>query len=171
VGLTLLSQNVLADSIAALGITIAFYYGINGYAVPLFYRHHVFESWKTVLLLLVFPLIGAAMLTWVLAASFDQLWYPVNSASGTSWFGVGPPFVLGAAFLGAGVVGMILFRLLSKRSRPFFARRMETVDAMVPWAEEQEGLAQPKLGGEELVAQTAGAVSATTDTRRPDRAA
>jgi amino acid transporter len=34
VGLTLLSQNVLADSIAALGLTIAFYYGINGFAVP-----------------------------------------------------------------------------------------------------------------------------------------
>ncbi len=45
-GLTLLSQNVLADSIAALGLTIAFYYGINGFAVPLFYRHQVFKSFK-----------------------------------------------------------------------------------------------------------------------------
>jgi len=44
VGLTLLSQNVLADSIAALGITIAFYYGINGFAVPLFYRHHIWTA-------------------------------------------------------------------------------------------------------------------------------
>jgi len=176
VGLTLLSQNVLADSIAALGITIAFYYGINGYAVPLFYRHHLFASWKSVLLLLVFPLAGAAMLTWVLAASFDQLWYPANSASGTSWFGVGPPFILGAAFLGAGVVGMILFRLFSKRSRPFFARRMETVDAMVPWAEEQEELARPVLGDEALAAQAAGtasttAASATEESEHPGRAA
>ena len=48
VGLTLLSQNVLADSIAALGFTIAFYYGINGFAVPLFYRHHVLKSFKNV---------------------------------------------------------------------------------------------------------------------------
>ena len=108
-GLTLLSQNVLADSIAALGITIAFYYGINGYAVPLFYRHHLFESWKSVLMLLVFPLVGAAILTWVLVASFDSLWYPANSASGTSWFGVGPPFILGAVFLVAGIVGMLAF--------------------------------------------------------------
>jgi hypothetical protein len=38
---------------AALGIAIAFYYGING-----------------------------------LIASFDQLYYPANSASGTSWLGV-----------------------------------------------------------------------------------
>ena len=47
-GLTLLSQNVLADSIAALGLTIAFYYGINGYAVPLFYRHQVLQSCEEV---------------------------------------------------------------------------------------------------------------------------
>ena len=44
VGLTLLSQNVLADSIAALGLTIAFYYGINGFAVPLFYRRQVLKN-------------------------------------------------------------------------------------------------------------------------------
>ena len=138
VGLTLLSQNVLADSIAALGIMIAFYYGINGYAVPLFYRHHLFDSWKTVLMLLLFPLLGAAALTWVLIASFDTLWYPANSASGTSWFGVGPPFVRGAGFLVAGVIGMVLFLVFSKRSRPFFARRMETVDNMVPWEDSVE---------------------------------
>jgi amino acid transporter len=140
VGLTLVSQNVLADSIAALGIAIAFYYGINGYAVPLFYRHHLFESWKNTLLLLVFPLIGAAILTWVLIASFDQLWYPANSASGTSWFGIGPPFIIGAAFLITGVIGMVLFNVFSKRAKPFFARKMETVDTMVPWEENPEGL-------------------------------
>jgi amino acid transporter len=171
-GLTLLSQNVLADSIAALGITIAFYYGINGFAVPLFYRHHLFESWKSVLLLLVFPLAGAAMLTWVLAASFDQLWYPANSASGTSWFGVGPPFILGAAFLATGVIGMVLFWAFSKRSRPFFARRMETVDAMVPWAEEQEALVRPAVQVETLTPQPVGPVpGATTDSEHPGRAA
>ena len=82
VGLTLLSQNVLADSIAALGLTIAFYYGINGFAVPLFYRHQVLESWKKFVLLGVFPLVGGLILAWVLIASLDQLWYPANSASG-----------------------------------------------------------------------------------------
>jgi amino acid transporter len=140
VGLTLLSQNVLADSIAALGIAIAFYYGINGYAVPLFYRHHVFDNWKNTVMLLVFPLIGAAILTWVLIASFDSLWYPANSASGKSWFGVGPPFIIGAAFLVTGVIAMVLFNLFSKRSRPFFARKMETVDNMIPWEENPEEL-------------------------------
>ena len=32
------SQNVLADSIATLGLMIAFYYGINGIISPMLYR-------------------------------------------------------------------------------------------------------------------------------------
>ena len=133
VGLTLLSQNVLADSIAALGLTIAFYYGINGFAVPLFYRHQVFQSFKKFWLLLVFPLAGGLMLLWVFIASLDSLWYPANSASGTSWFGVGPPFVLGVGFIVAGVAVMFLTSWFLPRSKAFFARKRETVETMVPY--------------------------------------
>ncbi len=133
VGLTLLSQNVLADSIAALGLTIAFYYGINGFAVPLFYRHHVLESFKKFVFLALFPLIGGLSLLWVFIASLDSLWYPANSASGTSWFGVGPPFVLGVGFILSGVVVMVVVSLFIKRSKPFFSRTMETVDTMRPY--------------------------------------
>ena len=133
VGLTLASQNVLADSIAALGFTIAFYYGINGFAVPLFYRHHVLKSFKNVILLGVFPLVGGASLLWVFIESADTYYYPANSASGTSWFGVGPPLVLGMGFILSGVVVMFLAAAFVKRSRPFFSRKMETVDAMVPY--------------------------------------
>jgi amino acid transporter len=136
VGLTAVSQNVLADSIAALGLTIAFYYGINGYAVPLFYRHHLLKSWKNLLLLGVLPLLGAMALTAVFIGSLDQLWYPANSASGTSWFGVGPPFVIGLGFIAAGVVVMFLMERFSRRTKPFFARKGETVDTMQPWYEE-----------------------------------
>ena len=133
VGLTLLSQNVLADSIAALGLAIAFYYGINGFAVPLFYRHQVLKSAKKFIFLGVFPLIGGLLLAWVFIASLDSLWYPANSASGTSWFGVGPPFVIGVGFIVSGVVVMFLASWFVQRSRPFFARKMETVEGMVPY--------------------------------------
>jgi len=133
VGLTLLSQNVLADSIAALGLAIAFYYGINGFAVPLFYRHQVLKSAKKFIFLGVFPLIGGLLLAWVFIASLDSLWYPANSASGTSWFGVGPPFVIGVGFIVSGVVVMFLASWFVQRSKPFFARKMETVEGMVPY--------------------------------------
>jgi amino acid transporter len=140
VGLTLLSQNVLADSIAALGLAIAFYYGINGYAVPLFYRHQIFKSVRKFLFLALFPLIGGITLTWVFAASLDQLFYPANSASGTSWFGVGPPFVIGIAFIVSGVIMMFVAHAFLKRSKRFFARKMETVENMVPWDEDPDAL-------------------------------
>jgi amino acid transporter len=136
VGLTLLSQNVLADSIAALGLTIAFYYGINGFAVPLFYRRHVLKNWKNFLLLGAMPLLGGIMLAAVFIGSLDQLWYPANSASGTSWFGVGPPFILGLAFIFSGVIGMYLVKWFWRPSRPYFARKMETVETMTPWVPE-----------------------------------
>lgn len=136
VGLTLVSKNVLGDSIAALGLTIAFYYGINGYAVPLFYRHQVFKSWKKFFLLGLFPLLGGIALTWIFIASLDYLWYPANSFSGSKWLGVGPPFILGGGFILAGVVVMILAERFAKRSKPFFARKMETIETMVPWLPE-----------------------------------
>ena len=133
VGLTLLSQNVLYDSIAALGLTIAFYYGINGFAVPLFYRHQIFQSFTKFWLLLVFPLVGGLILLWVFIASLDSLWYPANSSSGNSWFGVGPPFVLGVGFIVAGVAVMFLTSWFLPRSKAFFARKRETVETMVPY--------------------------------------
>ncbi len=126
-GLTAASQNVLYDSIAALGLMIAFYYGITGYAVPLFYRHQIFKSTRKFLLLGLFPLLGGLSLTWVLIASLDSLWYPANSSSGTSWFGVGPPFILGVGFI---LVGVVLMFVSTGYYKTFFSRRRETVETM-----------------------------------------
>ncbi len=153
VGLTLLSQNVLADSIAALGITIAFYYGINGYAVPLFYRHHVFESWKTVS--------DAARV------SARRRGHPdlgadrvVRQPVVPGQLGLGHVVVRRRTALrpGRGLPGARrrrhdgLFWAFSRRSKPFFARKMETVDAMVPWYEDTEDQlgAQPAVQGAEI---------------------
>ena len=41
VGLTIVSENILFDSIAALGLMIAFYYGITGFACAIYYRHEL----------------------------------------------------------------------------------------------------------------------------------
>ena len=38
VGLTIVSENILFDSIAALGLMIAFYYGLTGFACTIYYR-------------------------------------------------------------------------------------------------------------------------------------
>ena len=55
VGLTIISENILFDSIAALGLMIAFYYGITGFACAIYYRRELFRSVKTFLLIGVGP--------------------------------------------------------------------------------------------------------------------
>jgi len=129
VGLTLLSQNLLADSIAALGLMIAFYYGLVGYACPIFFRRIVLSSVKNALLLGVVPALGAAMLTAIFVRSAIDLTDPDMSGSGTSWLGVGPPVVIAAGFV---VVGGALMALQWRRDPEFFGRRRETAAPQSP---------------------------------------
>jgi len=129
VGLTLLSQNLLADSIAALGLMIAFYYGLVGYACPIFFRRVVVKSAKNALLLGLLPTLGAVMLTAIFLRSAVDLTDPEMSGSGTSWFGVGPPVIIAAGFV---VVGLMLMVLQWRREPDFFRRGPETADAQPP---------------------------------------
>ena len=60
------------------------------------------------------------------AIFFKSCWdlsKPENSESGDSWFGLGPPLVIGLGFLRLGVVLMLLWRI---EHREFFKRRPET---------------------------------------------
>ncbi len=46
VGLTLVSENILFDSLAALGLMIAFYIGLTGFACAIYYRRELLRSVK-----------------------------------------------------------------------------------------------------------------------------
>ena len=116
VGLTALSEDILFDSIAALGLMIAFYYGLTAIICVVYYRKHLTDSAKNFVYIGLFPLIGGLMLFWVLIKSAIDLSDPANSESGNSWFGVGPPLVIAGVFLLVGVVLM----LLQRRSEPGF---------------------------------------------------
>jgi amino acid transporter len=87
VGLKLVSENILYDAIAALGLMIAFYYGLTGYAAVIYYRRHLFDSPKAFIMVGLAPLIGAVILTWALVRSTIDLADPANSESGDAWFG------------------------------------------------------------------------------------
>ena len=58
VGLTLVSENILFDSIAALGLMIAFYYGITGFACAIYYRRELIKSAKNFFFVGVAPVLG-----------------------------------------------------------------------------------------------------------------
>ena len=137
VGLTLLSQNVLADSIAALGLMIAFYYGLVGFSCPILFRRRVFSSAKNALLLGLLPTLGALMLTSIFVKSAIDLADPEASGSGTSWFGIGPPVVIAAAFL---IIGLILMGLQWRLDSNFFRRRPEVASPERPSLSDSESL-------------------------------
>jgi amino acid transporter len=122
--LTVVSEDILFDSIAALGLMIAFYYGITGFACPIYYRRELFKSARNAIMVGLAPLLGGLILAWVFIKSCIDLADPENSESGDSWFGLGPPLVIGLGFLLFGVVLMFL----QQRANPeFFRRRPEVV--------------------------------------------
>jgi amino acid transporter len=122
VGLTIVSENILFDSIAALGLMIAFYYGMTGFACTVYYRRQLTRSVKSFLLIGVGPTLGGLILTAIFVKSCYDLSKPANSESGDSWFGLGPPLVIGVGFLLLGVVLMLIWRI---NHTAFFRRRPE----------------------------------------------
>ena len=126
VGLTIVSENILFDSIAALGLMIAFYYGLTGFACAIFYRRELLRSVKTFLLVGVAPVIGGTVLFGLFGKSVYDFRDPANSESGDSWFGVGPPLIIGVGFLLLGVVLMVIWYAAGHRD--FFRRRPEVAD-------------------------------------------
>jgi amino acid transporter len=196
VGLTVISENILFDSIAALGLMIAFYYALTGFAAPIYYRHELFDgpravrtvgvgvfggmallglgffvadvwstqgnawtalfdkssfanliatvcAWvgtagiavgtvtafasqrsiKNLVLVGMASTLGGLVLSWAFFKSAIDLSDPANSESGDSWFGLGPPFVIG---IGSLLVGVLLMFLWERTNPEFFKRKWKT---------------------------------------------
>ena len=124
--LSVLSENALFDSLTALSLLIAFYYALTGVACAIYFRHHLLGSVKNLLLIGVGPVVGAVMLVWLLVESVIDMSDPANSYSGQSWFGMGPPLVIGIGISVAGLVLMFVWRAIDARywsERPSVASR------------------------------------------------
>ena len=125
-----ISENALFDSLTALSLLIAFYYALTGLACAVYYRRHLTESLHNFLLIGLGPLVGAGLLAWLLVESVSDMSDPANSYSGVSWFGVGPPLVIGIGITLAGVILMVVWRFVSP---VFWSERPEVADpALVP---------------------------------------
>jgi amino acid transporter len=111
VGLTLTSENILADTIAAVGLMIAFYYGLTGFACVWFYRKTMWRRPRDVLMQGVLPTIGGVLL---LAAFFwASKTYLDPSYGYTSIGGIGGVFLIGIGSLLLGVVLMFVWQAVS----------------------------------------------------------
>jgi amino acid transporter len=115
VGLTVCSKNVLADSILALGLGIAFYYALTAFASVIFYRGVLLASTKNFLFLGVIPTLGGL----IMLALFVKSCFDLKSSGSTSIFGVGSPLIIGLGALCLGAVVMFLVR----RCMPVFFQR------------------------------------------------
>ncbi|MCD9586647.1 APC family permease [Streptomyces sp. 8ZJF_21] len=113
-----LSDNALADSLTALSLLVAFYYALTGLACAVHHRHLLTTSVRNFLLLGAGPIVGALLLTWLLVESVITMANPANSYSGVSWFGLGPPLVIGIVL---GIVGVLLMLWWRGTSRRFWA--------------------------------------------------
>jgi amino acid transporter len=111
VGLTLVSQNVLGDSIAAVGLMIAFYYGLTGFAAVWFYRHSLFDSLNNFVMRGLFPFLGGFMLLGAFVIASYQ--YAQPDYGNTTLLGVGSVFVIGIGTLLLGVVLMVVWNMIA----------------------------------------------------------
>lgn len=126
VAINLLSQNVLGDSVTAIGFLIAFYYGFTGLACVVYYRRAITSSAKAAIFAGLLPLLGFAMLAVVFYYAYVDY--------GTKGFaqdynyskpvaGVEVPIIIGIGSLLLGVVLMLIAWATDRHD--FFARRPE----------------------------------------------
>lgn len=121
--LTFLSENALADSVASLGLAVAFYYGITAYACVWYFRRTLLTSARNLFLRGIFPLLGALAMTWAFVQSAIDM---IKPDYGFTAFGpFGGVFVLGVGMLVLGVP--LMLACFAFGTRRFF--RGETLTA------------------------------------------
>jgi amino acid transporter len=128
IGVNLLSQNVLGDSVTAIGFMIAFYYGLTGLACVLYYRRSIVQSAKNFLLAGVLPFAGFAMLAFVFVRAYIDYGgkgYAQDYNYTPPLLGVEVPIIIG---IGGLLVGVALMLWAMGAHRLFFRRRLEVAD-------------------------------------------
>jgi amino acid transporter len=103
--LTAVSKNVLADSAASVGLLIAFYYGLTGFACVWFFRRDL-RSARALLVKGILPLVGGLTLLGAFVLSIKSYWPAASSYS--SFHGIGGIFLIGAGSLIVGVILMVV---------------------------------------------------------------
>lgn len=120
VAMSLLSENLLSDSISSISLFIAFYYALTGFACVWYFRGTLRASARNLWFRGILPLLGAMSLTAAFFVSAVQMWDPAYGD--TEIFGVGGAFVSGVVLLALGVVLAVLCRFLPS-TRDYFRGR------------------------------------------------
>ena len=122
---------LIADAVTAIGMLIAFYYGLTGFACAWYYRKELLHSARTFFLCGVIPLLGGLIMFGGLVLTIVQDYKPINSyVVFTVW---GTDSQIGWAFLlgvGSFILGLVLMAVAMVKYKPFF--RGETLNRDTP---------------------------------------
>ena len=118
--------NVISDAVTAIGLYIAFYYGLTGFACAWYYRHTLLHSARNLWMRGILPVLGGLILYFAGGWSLWADWDVATGNSYTSWklpfapyWQIGGVFVIGAVSLLIGIAAMIAWRY----TRPGFFRK------------------------------------------------
>jgi amino acid transporter len=122
--------NVISDSVTALGLAIAFYYGLTGFACTWTFRKTLTQSARNLWMQGILPTLGGLILFFAMGWSAWLDWETTNetAASYTSWllpfsphWRIGGAFLIGCLAAIAGLVLMFVYAAV----RPTFFRNRE----------------------------------------------
>ncbi len=130
--MTFLSEDVLIDTIYALGLMIAFYYSITAFACVWYFRGELFTSPTNFFFKGLFPGLGGIMLALLFFKTAIDTFDPAYG-SGGAILGMGTVFVIGVGLL---VLGVFLMFAWQYRAPEFFRGETLTHDTAVLATEE-----------------------------------
>ncbi len=103
--LSVLSENSLLDSVASLGLAVAFYYGITAFSCVWYFRKTLLASARNLFFRGIFPLLGGLSMALAFGISAKDM---INPDYGYTAFGpIGGVFVLGIGMLVLGIPLML----------------------------------------------------------------
>ncbi|APE16288.1 amino acid transporter [Mycobacterium sp. WY10] len=113
---TLVSPNLLSALIGSVGLMIAFYYGLTGFACVWFYRKHLTRNVRDFMMRGVIPLLGGLTLLVVFVYGLMQYakpdWLTDDDGNNVTIFGFGAVAVVGIGALVLGVILMAVWWLI-----------------------------------------------------------
>src|ERR1700729_1002029 len=120
---------VIGDAVIAIGLYIAFYYGLTGFACAWYYRKNLRTSARNLWMQGILPVSGALIL-WFLGGWSVWLDYDVATANDfTMWTVPGIHWQIGGAFViavGAAIAGLIFYIFCRLHDPAFFRKQTLT---------------------------------------------
>ena len=118
------SQDVLGDSITAVGFAILFYYGFTGLICVVYFRKELVKSWKHFLAAGIIPFVGFGVMAAIFVKAFHD-YSQTGAGYAAPLFGIQIPIVIG---IGSLLLGVPLAILCAIKYREFFSRKLEVAE-------------------------------------------